>query len=112
MKRAWTSTDILPSGGSLILLGIATTPNGVIVEAESPASARCPSCRHRSVARHSRYWRTIKDLPAHGQSVTLRVRVARWRCRNARCAQAIFADRLAGVVAPRVQHTDRLGAIV
>src|ERR1700710_1294882 len=74
MKRAWTAADILPSGGSLTLLGIATTTDGVIVEADGPGSARCPSCRHQSVARHSRYWRTIKDLPAHGQAVTLRVR--------------------------------------
>jgi transposase len=77
MKRAWTSADIFPSGGSLTLLGIATTTDGLIVEAEGPGSARCPSCRHQSVARHSRYWRTIKDLPAHGQAVTLRVRVGR-----------------------------------
>jgi transposase len=112
MKRAWTSADILPSGGSLTLLGIATTKDGLIVEAEGPVSACCPSCRHQSVARHSRYWRTIRDLPAHGQAVTLRVRVARWRCHNARCERAIFADRLAGVAAPRGQHTDRLGIIV
>ena len=112
MKRAWTSADILPSGGSLTLLGIATTTDGVIVEADGPGSARCPSCRHHSVARHSRYWRTIRDLPAHGKAVTLRVRVGRWRCHNARCARAIFADRLGGVAAPRVHHTDRLGAIV
>jgi transposase len=112
MKRAWTSADILPSGGSLTLLGIATTTDGMIVEADGPGSARCPSCRHPSVARHSRYWRTIKDLPAHGQAVILRVRVGRWRCQNARCARAIFADRLDGVAAPRLQHTDRLGAIV
>src|SRR5712671_3511034 len=112
MKRAWTSADILPSGGLLTLLGIATTKDGLIVEAEGPVSACCPSCRRQSVARHSRYWRTIRDLPAHGQAVTLRVRVARWRCHNARCERAIFADRLAGVAAPRGQHTDRLGVIV
>jgi transposase len=106
MKRAWTSADILPSGGSLTLLGIATTTDGVIVEAEGSESAHCPSCRHQSVARHSRYWRTIKDLPAHGQAVTLHVRVGRWRCHNARRTQAIFANRLGGVAAPRVQHTD------
>jgi hypothetical protein len=40
------------------------------------------------------------------------VRVARWRCHNARCRRAIFADQLAGVAAPRGQHTDRLGVIV
>jgi transposase len=112
MKRAWTPADILRSGGSLTLLSVATTTDGVIVEAEGPASARCPSGRHESVARHSRCWRTIKDLPAHGHAVTLRVRVGRWRCHNASCARSIFADRLGGVAAPRVQHTDRLGAIV
>jgi hypothetical protein len=34
MKRAWTAADILPSGESLTLLGIATTTDGLIVEAE------------------------------------------------------------------------------
>jgi hypothetical protein len=36
VKRAWTSAVILPGGGSLTLLGVATTTNGVIVEAEGP----------------------------------------------------------------------------
>jgi hypothetical protein len=63
------------------LLGVATTTDGVIVEAEGPGSVRCPSCRHQSVARHSRYWRTIKDLAAYGQAVILGVRVGRWRRR-------------------------------
>jgi hypothetical protein len=39
MKRAWTAADILPSGGSLTLLGIATTTDGVIVEAEARVGA-------------------------------------------------------------------------
>jgi hypothetical protein len=42
----------------------------------------------------------------------LRVRVNRWRCLNSRCETAIFADRLAGVSAPRVHHTHRFGAVV
>jgi transposase len=63
---------------------------------------------------HSHYWRTLKDkdLPAHGQLVTLRVRVSRWRCRNPRCETAMFADPLPGVSAPRLQHTDRFGAVM
>jgi transposase len=54
----------------------------------------------------------MKDLAAHGQSVTLRVRVSRWRCRNPRCETAIFGERLPGVAAPRVQHTHRFGVVV
>ena len=65
----------------------------------------------RSQARHSRYWRTLKDLAAQGRAVTLRVHVSRWRCETARCEQTVFADRLAGVSAPRVHHTQRFGAV-
>jgi hypothetical protein len=81
------------------------------VEADGPSSARCPACCRRSHARHSRYWRTLKDLAAQGRSVTLRVHVSRWRCGHRPCETAIFADRLTGVSAPRVQHTHRFGAV-
>jgi hypothetical protein len=54
----------------------------------------------------------LKDLATQGRAVTLRVRVTRWRYRNARCATTIFADRLVGVSAPRVHHTQRFGAVV
>ncbi|MEP7303876.1 MAG: ISL3 family transposase [Acidobacteriota bacterium] len=69
-------------------------------------------CGCRSDARHSRYWRTLKDVAAQGRAVTLRVRVTRWRCRHRRCERTIFADRLIGVSAPRVHHTQRCGAVV
>jgi Transposase len=50
-------------------------------------------------------------LAAHGQPVTLRVRVSRWRCQNARCETAIFAERLPGVATPRVRRTERFGVV-
>jgi hypothetical protein len=46
-------------------------------------------------------------VAAYGQSVTLRVRVSWWRCRNPRCDTAIFAERLPDVAAPRTPHTHR-----
>jgi pimeloyl-ACP methyl ester carboxylesterase len=73
---------------------------------------RSTSCERASTARHSRYWRTLNDLTAHGQSVTLRVRVSRWRCRNPECATAVFGERLPAVAAPRRQHTHRLDVVV
>jgi hypothetical protein len=75
----------------------------------TPASARCPGCRRPSRARHSRYWRTLRDVVAHGRSVTLRVPVSRWRCHHAPCETAIFADRLAGVAAPHTNTPRDLG---
>jgi transposase len=112
MKRLPTWRNILPSGTPLTLRVIVTTQDGLIVEADGQSCGRCPGCRRPSAARHSRYWRTMKDLAAHGQSVTLRVRVSRWRCRNPRCETAIFAERLPGVAAPRAQHTHRFGVVV
>ena len=35
--------------------------------AQGPDHARCPRCRQVSTARHSRYVRTLKDLPAWGR---------------------------------------------
>ena len=96
----------------MTLRGITSTENGLVIEASGPTSGRCPGCHRTSRARHSQYWRTLSDVAAHGQCVTLRVRVSRWRCQHARCATVIFADRLPGVAALRSQHTERLGVVV
>jgi hypothetical protein len=100
LGRLWTISSVV------------TTEAGVLVEADGPASARGPGCRRRSRARHSRYWRTLRPVVAHGRSVTLRVRVSRWRCQHAPCETVIFADRLAAIAAPHAQHTERFGAVV
>jgi hypothetical protein len=112
MKRAWSWREWLPNAAALTLIGVTTTGDTVVVEANGPSSARCPRCGRRSDARHSRDWRTLKDLAAQGRAVTLRVRVTRWRCRNRRCETVIFADRLTGVSAAPVHHTQRFGAVM
>jgi hypothetical protein len=112
MKRSWTWRDVLPTGAALTLRNVVTTADEVVVEAEGQGSACCPGCGQRSQARHSRYWRTLKDVAAHGRSVQLRVRVSRWRCHNPQCDTAIFAERLPGVAALHARHTDRFGHVV
>jgi transposase len=107
MTQSWSWREWLPNAATLTLLGVTTTPAGiVVVEADGPSFGRCPSCGRRSDRRHSRYWRSLKDLPAQGRAVVLRVHVTRWRCRNGRCATLVFADRLMGVSAARVQQSD------
>ena len=94
--------------------GIGWADETILGEAEACQVARCPACGQPSSARHSRYWRTPKDVPAHGRGVTLRVRVSRCRCRcrTARCQTAIFAERLPGVAAPCVLPTTRFDMLV
>jgi transposase len=112
MKESWSRRDWLPDVRTLTLIGVTAAPRGVVVEADGPVTARCPACRRSSRSRHSRYWRTLKDLPAQGRSVTLRVHVTRWRCRNTRCETVIVADRLPTISPPRVQRTSRLQDVV
>jgi len=79
-----------------------------MVEAEGQRSAICPSCGVASHSRHSRYWRQVKDLALQGTAVTLKLRMGRWGCRTPVCQRQIFTERVAGVLVPYAQQTNRL----
>jgi transposase len=87
---------------------VVRTETGWIVEAEGSNHAACPDCDGISHSRHSRYWRTLRDLPLQGTSVILKLRLSRWRCRNGECSRRIFAERFAPIVSPHAQQTSRL----
>jgi transposase len=73
-------------------------------------TARCPLCDRRSKRVHSRYERTLADLPWGAYAVTVRLRVRRLFCRNARCERRIFAERLPAIALPWARRTQRLDA--
>ena len=68
-------------------------------------SARCPLCSRPSRRVHSRYQRTLADLPVGSRPVVLRVQVRRFRCANSTCPRAIFAERLPRVGPVRARRT-------
>jgi transposase len=70
--------------------------------------ARCPVCQRRSKHLHSRYERTLADLPCGGERVVLHLHVRRFRCRVRGCPRQIFAERLPDLVAPFARRTVRL----
>jgi transposase len=72
----------------------------------------CPRCDALSNSRHSTYSRTLRDLSAQGAPVLVRARLGRWRCRNLKCDQRIFAERLPGLAAPLSRVTTRFAEIV
>ena len=72
----------------------------------------CPRCGALSNSRHSTYSRTLRDLSAQGAPVIVRARLGRWRCRDLKCGQRIFAERLPGLAAPLSRQTTRLAEIV
>jgi transposase len=83
-----------------------------VVEACGSDAAACPDCGAVSSARHSRYWRHLKDLPLQGRAVKMKLRVGRWRCRNADCERQIFGERLPKVAHKHARETHRFGAVV
>jgi transposase len=71
-------------------------------------TACCPLCGRRSKRVHSRYERTLADLPWGAYAVTIRLRVRRLFCRNTRCERCIFTERLPGIALPWARRTRRL----
>src|ERR671936_3083603 len=99
-------SQLLPALGSLRLEQACVGNRGlVLVLATRRRTACCPVCGRRSRRSHSRYRRTLADLPWGGRPVTLQVRVRRFRCANRRCPRRIFAERLPELAAPHARRT-------
>ena len=105
-------SKFLPTSSLLTLRRVDQNDSGWTVEADGPDRAACPRCRRVSRSRHSNYWRTLKDLPFLGATVTLKVRVGRWRCRNRSCANTFLGTELPGVTTAYSRQTSRARAIV
>jgi len=67
-------------------------------------AAKCPLCHRRSKRVHSRYERTITDLPCVGDTVTIHLSTRRFVCRVRWCRRKIFTERLSSLVAPSARR--------
>lgn len=70
-------------------------------------SALCPICGHSSIRIHSRYTRTIADLPWADRMVQLQLHVRRFFCTNPACPRQTFAERLGAAIRPSARRTER-----
>jgi len=93
---------------SLHVAALLLGDDGVTIRAVSEAiDVRCPVCGDPSDRVHSRYERTLADLPWARFAVRLEVRVRRFFCANPTCPRQIFAERLAGIAQPAAHRTER-----
>jgi transposase len=74
----------------------------------TPPRARCPSCSRPSGRIHSRYQRTLADLPWADFQVRLEVRVHKFFCSHPACHRRIFTERLPDIAHPWARRTLRL----
>jgi transposase len=109
---------------SLVLMEVSfllSLPEGLHVERIEPQGALltiavvsvrpsscCPICAQASSQIHSRYRRTLRDVPCGGRQVVLHLFVRKFFCRNPDCARKIFTERLPPFVQPWAQVTTRL----
>jgi transposase len=112
MTNQLSHANLFSDLSNVTLRRVFKTNQGWIMEADGQNSAVCPGCQSISRSRHSRYWRSLKDLPVQGAQVILRLYLGRWRCRNAGCQRRIFTERLSKVCAPYAQQTKRTGEII
>lgn len=68
----------------------------------------CPLCELMSGSVHSKYSRTLADLPCCGTPVVLKLKVRKFFCRNKACRRKIFTERLPHVVQPYRRQTNSL----
>jgi transposase len=92
-------------GPGIHVLGAERVSAEWVISVSASGDGICPACGCHSNARHSRYWRRLRDLPMHGIPVVVRLRVARLRCREATCDQKIFAEQPAGLAEPLLRRT-------
>jgi len=109
MARSIQATAVLPAG--LALQEVEVDDGLTVITVRSVcAETRCPDCGGAARRVHSRYVRTLLDLPMGGRSVRLRVSARRFRCDATACPRRIFAERL-GPVALWARRTARLDAL-
>jgi transposase len=70
--------------------------------------AHCPRCAQPTARVHSRYTRTVADLPWADVPVQLQLRVRKFVCTTPDCPRRIFTERLPAVLAPWARRTTRL----
>jgi len=110
MARRLSPSALLPAGLVMEDAGVegATT---VITVRSAAVQVVCPACGVAAGRVHSRYVRTLWDLPLGGRAVRLRLAVRRFRCDRLTCARRIFAERLVSAE-PRARRTARLDVLV
>ena len=88
---------------------VSVEDNRMSITARSTQHAgNCPQCRSISARVHSRYTRTVADLPCAGRQVTVALQVRRFFCDAPQCAQKTFAERFGSVLRPFARRMSRL----
>src|SRR5450631_4218361 len=96
----------LPDGLVIIDGSFTDDTLGLVIASVSPYAA-CPICGTKSVAQHSFYQRTCRDVPCGGVPVRILLQTRRFFCCQSTCPRQIFTERFPSFVLPRARMTER-----
>lgn len=101
--------SLLPDPDALSLDAIAVQAGIIVFHVRTiTQTAACPQCGCHSQKVHSRYPRTLQDLPWQGNKVRFLVTVRRFFCDNGACIGKIFAERVEKLAHRYQRKTTRL----
>lgn len=105
--------SLLPDPALLTLESICPQGNSITITARTKVdTVNCPDCSYASDRVHSRYRRTLTDLPWQDMPVRFVLTVRRFRCLNTECPRRIFTERIPSIAACHAQKTARLANIL
>ena len=112
MRSNFRLCDLIPP--ALTAETVSQDADTIIVAARYVAPSRsCPQCGTSSSRIHSRYGRTVCDLPCCGRRVELRITARRFFCIAPLCRQRIFTECFGDDVLPTgARRTGRLECLV
>jgi transposase len=103
------ASPLLPDPAELRLDHVISESQSItIVVATARPTASCPACQRPSARVHSRYVRSLADLPWSGTTVRLRLHTRRFFCSSLTCSRRIFTERLPRTAARYARRTTRL----
>jgi transposase len=106
-------TALLPSTCRVRLTGVTVERASVRLQCTATVpTAACPCCAVPSSSIHSRYQRSLTDLPWGTHAVYLQLKVRKFRCRNSSCARRMFTERLPELAAAHGRNIHRLVTIL
>jgi transposase len=100
---------LLPDLARITLQDVRIDGERITLVAQATGSpSPCPQCEELSSRVHSRYTRTLADLPWQGRAVRIQLQVRRFFCVTNECPRQTFAERLPEVAVVSARTTVRL----
>jgi transposase len=100
---------LLPTGEGIHVEKITSGADTLLIHLVTTApEVACPACGQLSLHLHSRYQRTLADLPWNRVAVRIQVQARKFFCDRTHCPRRIFTEPLPELAARYARKTNRL----